>query len=85
MEHNPLDFTLGTLDPAAIAKRGENVKADLAFSMGVPNGAPEVEEALRKILKACLAADVACGMSINADQMAGRIKEGWRMLNLGGG
>jgi 4-hydroxy-2-oxoheptanedioate aldolase len=58
--------------------------ADLAFSMGVPNGAPQVEEALQKILKACLAADVPCGMSINANQMADRIKEGWRMLNLGG-
>ena len=58
--------------------------ADLAFSMGVPNGAPEVEEALQTILKACLAADVPCGMSISADQMQKRIKEGWRMLNLGG-
>lgn len=58
--------------------------ADLAFSMGVPNGAPEVEEALQTILQACLAADVPCGMSINADQMADRIEEGWRMLNLGG-
>lgn len=44
----------------------------------------EVEEALQKILKACLAADIACGMSINASQMEDRIKEGWRMLNLGG-
>ena len=58
--------------------------ADLAFSMAVPNGAPEVEEALQKILKACLAADIACGMSIQANQMEDKIKEGWRMLNLGG-
>jgi hypothetical protein len=42
MEHNPLDFTalkhftLGTLDPAAIAKRGEKVKADLAVFARFP-------------------------------------------------
>lgn len=58
--------------------------ADLAFSMGVPNGSPEVEEALQTILKACKAANIPCGMSISAKEMERRLNEGWKMLNLGG-
>src|SRR5690606_12637398 len=50
MEHNPVDFTalkhftLGTLDPAAIAKRGGDTKADLAvFARFPPYGREGVE------------------------------------------
>ena len=58
--------------------------SDLSFSMGVPGNAPEVEEALGTILAACLAHDVACGKSMAEDEIAGRIEDGWKMLNLGG-
>lgn len=57
--------------------------ADLARSLGVPDGAPEVEEALQTVLRACLDHDVACGKSMSAEEMPRRIQEGWRMLNLG--
>lgn len=57
--------------------------ADLALSMGVPPGDPEIEEALGTILAACLAHDVACGKTMSPDEMAGRIEAGWRMINLG--
>ena len=57
--------------------------ADLALSMGVPPGDPEIEEALQTILAACLAHDVACGKTMSASEMAGRLEEGWRMINLG--
>ena len=57
--------------------------ADLARSLGVPGDAPEVEEALQTVLRACLDHDVACGKTMSADEMPRRIQEGWRMLNLG--
>lgn len=58
--------------------------ADLSRSMGVSGDAPEIEEALGTILEACLAHDVACGKSFSAEEMPGRIEDGWMMLNLGG-
>ena len=58
--------------------------ADLSRSMGVAGDAPEIEEALGTILEACLTHDVACGKSFSAEEMPGRIEDGWMMLNLGG-
>ncbi|WGF87148.1 HpcH/HpaI aldolase family protein [Marinivivus vitaminiproducens] len=57
--------------------------ADLANSLGVPGGAPEVEQALGTILEACKAHNVACGKTMTAEEMPQRIRDGWRMLNLG--
>lgn len=57
--------------------------SDLARSLGVPDGAPDVEEALQTVLRACLGHNVACGKSMSAEEMPRRIQEGWRMLNLG--
>jgi 4-hydroxy-2-oxoheptanedioate aldolase len=50
----------------------------------VPGGAPEIEEALDRILAACLEHDVACGKSFAPDEITGRIEDGWMMLNLAG-
>ena len=58
--------------------------ADMARSLGVPGDSPEIEQALDKILAACLEHDVACGKSFAADEVAGRIEDGWTMINLGG-
>ncbi|MBV0893494.1 hypothetical protein KTN05_17025 [Paracoccus sp. Z118] len=58
--------------------------SDLSRSMGVPSNSPEIEEALGTILAACLAHDVACGKSFSAEEIPGRIEDGWMMLNLGG-
>ena len=57
--------------------------SDLANSLGVPAGAPEVEEALQAIFAACQAHDVACGKTMDAEEMPERIEAGWKMLNLG--
>jgi 4-hydroxy-2-oxoheptanedioate aldolase len=54
---------------------------DLTRSMGVRRGAPEVEEALQKILHSCKAHGVACGISANtANAVVKRVKEGWNMI-----
>jgi 4-hydroxy-2-oxoheptanedioate aldolase len=54
---------------------------DLSRSMGV-SGA-EVEAAVQKILKACLAHNVACKINASANDVQRRIKEGWKILNVG--
>jgi 4-hydroxy-2-oxoheptanedioate aldolase len=58
--------------------------ADMARSFGVSGDSPEIEEALDRILAACLEHDVACGKSFAPDEIAGRIEDGWMMLNLAG-
>jgi 4-hydroxy-2-oxoheptanedioate aldolase len=57
--------------------------ADLSYSMGVPQNSPEVEEAFQKILKACLAHNVACGINPQPQDIPKRIKEGWKYLEIG--
>lgn len=57
---------------------------DLPTSMGLPNGHPEVEAALQKVLKTCLARNIPCGISATAATMQQRIKEGWRYIEMGG-
>jgi 4-hydroxy-2-oxoheptanedioate aldolase len=54
---------------------------DLSRSMGV-SGA-EVEAAVQKILKACVAHNVPCKINVTANDVQRRIKEGWRVLNVG--
>lgn len=58
--------------------------ADMSRSFGVPGNSPEIEEALDRILAACLEHNVACGKSFAPDEIAGRIEDGWMMLNLAG-
>ena len=54
---------------------------DLHMSLGVPQNSPEVEAARQTILRACLAHNVACGMTpTNAADAVRRIDEGWKML-----
>ena len=49
--------------------------------VGVPASSPEVEEARQKILKACLAHKVPCGISANdAAEIQRRLGEGWLMI-----
>ena len=58
--------------------------ADLAMSLGVgPPGAehaPETEEAIQKVLRACLDADVVCGIADSRARAEQRIAEGFRVL-----
>ena len=54
---------------------------DLHQYLGVESNSPEVEQAFQTILKACLAHNVACGITaLNAAAIAQRIREGWKMI-----
>ena len=57
--------------------------SDLSNSLGVPRDAPEVEEAIQTIVEACLAHDVACGITAGAADMPRRIDQGFRILGAG--
>jgi len=56
---------------------------DLPRSMGVSPDSPEIEQAMKRILQSCLAHNVVCGGLANASNVAQRLKEGWRYLDLG--
>jgi 4-hydroxy-2-oxoheptanedioate aldolase len=54
---------------------------DLRRSMGVPAGAPEIEMALQKILTACKAQNVDCGISAStASIIIKSVREGWTLI-----
>lgn len=55
--------------------------ADLSQYLGVPRNAPEVEQGFQTILRACLAHNVACGITaLTADAITRRLAEGWKMI-----
>jgi 4-hydroxy-2-oxoheptanedioate aldolase len=54
---------------------------DLAFSLGVPLGDPEVEKAMEKVLAACREAKVPCG-TFDA-QVTKRLRQGFQFLAVG--
>ena len=58
--------------------------ADLSVSMGVKMDAPEVEDAIQKILHACLRRGIPCGIPATAGNVAMRIRQGFRFITLGG-
>ena len=54
---------------------------DLHQYLGVDSNSPEVEQAFQNILKACLAHNVACGITaLNGRDIAKRLAEGWKMI-----
>ena len=54
---------------------------DLSRSLGVTQGAPELEEAFQQILAACTRHDVACAISASTgEDVARRVREGWRII-----
>ena len=57
--------------------------SDLSNSLGVPRDAPEVEAAIQTIVDACLAHDVACGITASAADMPRRSAQGFRILGAG--
>jgi len=55
--------------------------SDLRQALGVEENAPEVEQARQTILRACLAHNVACGLTATtAPDIARRLAEGWKMI-----
>jgi 4-hydroxy-2-oxoheptanedioate aldolase len=54
---------------------------DLHQYLGVESNAPEVEQAFQTILKACMAHNVACGITaLTASDITRRLAEGWKMI-----
>ena len=54
---------------------------DLHQYLGVESNSPEVERAFQTILKACLAHNVACGITaLTGRDIARRLAEGWKMI-----
>ena len=55
--------------------------SDLRQALGVEENAPEIEQARQTILRACLARNVACGLTeTTAAGIARRLAEGWKMI-----
>ena len=54
---------------------------DLTRSLGVRPGSPEVEAGFQRVLKACKAFKVACGITPgNANDLVKRVREGWNFI-----
>ncbi len=56
---------------------------DLPASLGVNPDAPEVEVAAQKVLAACKKHNVICGGLADAGDIAQRVKEGWKYIDVG--
>jgi 4-hydroxy-2-oxoheptanedioate aldolase len=55
--------------------------ADLSQYLGVERSSPELEQGLQTILRACLAHNVACGITaVTSGDIAKRLSEGWKMI-----
>ena len=54
---------------------------DLSYSLGVPRGDPEVEEAMEKVLAVCREMKVPCGTFDS--QVAKRLKQGFQFIAVG--
>jgi len=55
--------------------------ADLSQYLGVDRSSPELEQGLQAILRACLAHNVACGITaVTPGDIAKRLSEGWKMI-----
>jgi len=54
---------------------------DLRQYLGVDSSSPELEQGFQTILRACLAHNVACGITaLTAQDIARRLGEGWKMI-----
>ncbi len=58
---------------------------DLSYSLGVADGAPEHEAAIQAVLKACLTNNVPCAITVDAEDVVQRMKQGFKMVSLGSG
>ena len=57
--------------------------SDLSNSLGVAYDDPEVEEAIGRIVRACRARDLACGITAGVDDIERRMEQGFRILGVG--
>lgn len=58
---------------------------DLSYSLGVPQGHPDHEAAVQTVLKACIARNVPCAITVTADNVVARLKQGFRVASLPSG
>ena len=58
---------------------------DLSQALGVPGGHPDHEAAIQQVLKVCLATKVPCAITVTANDVAKRIKEGFKFVSLPSG
>src|SRR5262245_18949659 len=55
--------------------------SDLRQALGVEENAPEIEQARQTILRACIARNIACGLTeTTAAGISRRLAEGWKMI-----
>jgi 4-hydroxy-2-oxoheptanedioate aldolase len=58
---------------------------DLSYSMGVPQGHPDHEAAVQSVLKACVAHNVPCAITVTPENVVTRLKQGFRVVSLPSG
>jgi 4-hydroxy-2-oxoheptanedioate aldolase len=58
--------------------------ADLAQSLGVRSDHPDLEAAVQRVLAATQARNIPCGITANTQTAPVRLKQGFRLLTLGG-
>jgi 4-hydroxy-2-oxoheptanedioate aldolase len=55
--------------------------ADLSRNLGIERNSPQLEESFQIILKACLAHNVACGITAQTPaDISKRLAQGWKMI-----
>jgi 4-hydroxy-2-oxoheptanedioate aldolase len=58
---------------------------DLSWSLGVPQGSPEHEEAVATVLKACMARNIPAAITVTEADVVKRLKQGFRVASLPSG
>ncbi len=58
---------------------------DLSWSLGVPQGSPEHEEAVQTVLRACIAHKIPAAITVTEADVVKRLKEGFRLASLPSG
>lgn len=57
--------------------------SDLAFSLGLPDGHPEVEGYVARITEACVRKHIPVGGFTGSGDIAARLEQGWQFMALG--
>jgi 4-hydroxy-2-oxoheptanedioate aldolase len=58
---------------------------DLSWSLGVPQGSPEHEEAVATVLNACMARNIPAAITVTEGDVVKRLKQGFRIASLPSG
>lgn len=58
---------------------------DLSWSLGVPQGTPEHEEAVQTVLKAAMARNIPAAITVNEADVVNRLNQGFRIASLPSG